>query len=142
MPYKNKEREKEYKREYYLEHDGKNRIRRENMNMKGKNSPYWKGEKQKHSEGYVLVWVDSISPFAKMRDHHSYIFEHRLIVAKHLGRCLESWELVHHINGVRDDNRIENLELMDIKEHRILGNKTKLRDKLGKFIRIRSESTP
>jgi hypothetical protein len=61
-----------------------------------------------YQDGYITVWVGHDHPMA---DHRGRAKEHRLVMAEHLDRPLAISEVVHHINGIKDDNRIENLML-------------------------------
>lgn len=60
--------------------------------------------------------------YALVRNHpnaikHGYVLHHRIVVENHLGRLLNSDEVVHHVNGNKKDNRIANLEVMFHREH-------------------------
>lgn len=75
--------------------------------LKGNRHPSWKGGKHKTEKGYIKVNIGG----GKRK------FEHRLIMEKFLERPLEKWEWIHHKNGIKDDNRIENLEIVISKNH-------------------------
>jgi len=79
---------------------------------KGNKHWNWKGGRYKHS-GYIQVRAYE-HPNANAS---GYVLEHRLIMEKRIGRYLNSYEVVHHINGIKDDNRIENLKLLPGNEH-------------------------
>ena len=86
---------------------------REKKFNQGEDNPRWSGGRVKTQQGYIIV---------KNRKHpHSngdgYVYEHRLLMEKHLGRYLTKDEIVHHTNDIKDDNRIENLELWNASEH-------------------------
>lgn len=71
----------------------------------------------KNASGYVMVFAGT-HPNANRRGS---IMEHRLIMAKHLKRPLKPEEVVHHKNGIKDDNRLQNLQLLpNLKAHRAL----------------------
>jgi len=79
----------------------------------GKNHGMWKGGKRIDSHGYVSIWMAKENPYYSMANSINQLREHRLVMARHLGRCLLPTEYVHHKNGIRTDNRIENLKLAD-----------------------------
>ena len=72
----------------------------------GRKPTNWKGGRRKN-RGYVYILFPT-HPFARK---DGYIFEHRLVMEKEIGRYLKSQERVHHINKILTDNRIKNLIL-------------------------------
>jgi len=66
--------------------------------------------------GYVLIY----EPDHPKAVGGGWVYEHRWLVEQDLGRVLDQNETVHHINGVKDDNRLENLIVMGAREHAAL----------------------
>ena len=77
----------------------------------GLSSPGWRGGRIKANgnEDYIMIY----KPEHPNCDKRGYILEHRLLMEQKLGRLLTSMEVVDHINGVKNDNRIDNLRLFN-----------------------------
>lgn len=92
-------------------------LQRNNIPRRNRSEAAYKGSKFPDKSGYVRV-----TPMGKDKElndtNYRFMLEHRLIMARHLGRKLLHHETVHHINGDRSDNRLENLELWNTSQPR------------------------
>jgi flagellar basal body rod protein FlgC len=70
-------------------------------------NPQWKGGRMRDKDGYVLLW----KPGHPEANRHGYVREHRIVMARTIGRPLRPGEVVDHINDIRDDNRPVNLRV-------------------------------
>lgn len=87
----------------------------------GEQNSSWRGGRI--HQKYIHVRISSDNPFFDMvppgRNHgdYGYILEHRLVMAQKIGRSLEKWEHVHHIDANKHNNQIENLQLVTPDKH-------------------------
>lgn len=97
-------------------------------------SPLYKPEGRiKH--GYRVL----LRPEHANSDSRGYILEHRLVMSEFLGRPLNEDEHIHHIDGDKLNNSLENLQVISRSEHTRIHNKDKdiVRDELGRIHTIR-----
>ena len=73
----------------------------------GSGNPSWKGGKRTNHNGYTLIYKPD-HPYST----NNYVFEHRLVMEKKIGRYIGKHEIVHHINKDKSDNSIDNLQLL------------------------------
>lgn len=78
----------------------------------GKDHYNWKGGKKYDTRGYLMIRVGV----------RKYRPEHVIVMEQTLGRQLTEDEAVHHKNGIKDDNRLENLQLVTKSEHSKIHN--------------------
>ena len=74
----------------------------------------WKkpGDTLRHSQGYVLEYAPD-----HPRAHNGYVYQHILVWERRNGRLVPNGFHIHHVNGVKDDNRVENLEMLSAADH-------------------------
>lgn len=80
--------------------------------QEGVNNPNFSGGRYIDDKGYIRT-LRPEHPFNNV----GYVYEHRLVAEKHLGRYLQPWETVHHINEIKLDNRWDNFYLTTVPEH-------------------------
>lgn len=82
--------------------------------LTGKQRGAYQRNKRTDEKGYV-VWFD---PDCMHANSHGHVYEHRYVMGEHMGRKLLPNETVHHKNGNRSDNRVENLEVWSTSQPR------------------------
>jgi len=93
------------------------------INQRAENHWHWKNGESKTAGGYIVL-----------NTYRGKVYKHRVILENKLGRDLDTNEHIHHIDGDRSNNSIENLELMTKENHLRLEAEKRVRDNGGRFI--------
>jgi hypothetical protein len=87
------------------------KVEKQSRKIAGENHYLWKGGRHQMMNGYIGRVVFGHPSV----DENNRIYEHRLVAEQILGRRLRPGETVHHINGIRTDNRAENIRVFATK---------------------------
>lgn len=85
-------------------HEGPTHLKR------GPENHHWRGGRIER-KGYIHIYAPDHHSIKGRGTQRKYVLEHRIVMEEMLGRPLKPNETVHHMNGITDDNRPENLEL-------------------------------
>ena len=142
MPYKDKERGRQAANERKRRWRERQHIARYGVgagNMSGKHGNHakgasngrWAGGRWIHQDGYIAVKVPAGH---HLRMANGYAYKHQIEAEKMLGRRLTDGETVHHINGNVQDNRHENILVLDRSSHALIHATAAKRNRLGQFV--------
>ena len=98
-------------RKYFIKYAIPRRSNTDFLKKSPANNPNWKGGRHDH-EGYITIYAPDHPKASRKR-----VYEHQLVMEKYLGRYLEEGEVVHHIDGNRKNNDINNLLLLTNSDH-------------------------
>lgn len=113
-----------YGRRHSPESLAKMRAVKSQTAKRGPAAATWKGGRFQ-TRGYWMIALSAIPPEDRwlaepmISSGRVYLAEHRLVMARALGRPLTKSEVVHHINGVKSDNRLDNLEIHGARTHKM-----------------------
>jgi len=77
------------------------------------NKSKYGGHRKERSDGYIKIYL----PTHPLATKGGYVMEHILVMEEFVGKIITRDQVVHHVNKIRNDNRISNLLLMTFKEH-------------------------
>lgn len=93
--------------------EAREKISRANKGRRKRDDYEFGGHEKKRPDGYIKVY----SPDHPHATADGYVMKHVLVMERHIGRYLTSDEVVHHVNHIRSDNRLDNLRLMTKHDH-------------------------